>query len=125
MVASIALSGCGGDDADPQSEANPTQAATTEPAPEPEPTEPARFDESEVADHLGLLRDPEMGVVYEDPSGTDCFIAVVLTDANMVSLYADAGDNVAANPDRTAGVKIVTPEAQFCNDALTQALADF
>jgi hypothetical protein len=57
--------------------------------------------------------------------GRRCDVAVLLTSASEVDLYADAGAVVATNPDRTVGVKIVDQAAETCHRLLTEALADF
>jgi hypothetical protein len=114
LVATVAA-GCG-----------TTHSASAAPAAAPAPTVmdggdgPAlvHHNASEVrrALHLGAS-----GVVTLR-GGVECEVAEVMTSATEVSMYTDAGDNVAANLARTVGVKIIADEAQTCNVALTKRL---
>lgn len=90
----------------------------------PAPTEQAVWDESAIVAHVGLQQDSE-GIAWTyEADGLSCNVAIVLTSESQVAMYADAGDTVAANPQRTAGVKIVDSEAATCLAALSAALAD-
>jgi hypothetical protein len=94
-------------------------AACTSATPTPEV-----WDESVVVAHLRLVQDPG-GIAWTyESDGLTCNVAAVLTTATQVAMYADAGDVVAANPDRSAGVKIVSAESAACLAALNAALAD-
>lgn len=111
-VALVLVTGCGG------SEASGDEAS--KPAAREKPAAPTRFDASEIANYLHLKND-----TYTAPNGQQCDVAVVLTSADEVEMYADAGDAVAMNPSGTAGVKVVDPESATCLRLLTTALMDF
>ena len=83
------------------------------------------FDDQDVRRYLHIGPEKFGEYTYRAPDGTRCELAVILAGALSVSLYADAGDNVASNPTRTAGVKIVDEKGQKCHALLTRALADF
>ena len=103
LLALLVLSGCGND----------------------EPDTSVVHDESDILEHINGSANSG-GTSYSAPAGGQlCRIAVVMTDANMVDMYVSAGDVVATNPDKTAGLKITDSEAATCKDALTEALSDF
>lgn len=81
---------------------------------------PVVYNESDILDWIGAKNS-----VYTTPDGVKCEIAVVMTNREMVSMYADAGDVVAPNADGTAGVKITSPEAATCQQVITERLAGF
>lgn len=105
----VLLAACGG------SEANNDSAS------EDSAQRAAVHDESDVRAHIGL---DESGFVTT-PEGVECEAAVVMTNGNQVSMYADAGDVVATNPDGTAGVKVIAAEQATCLDFFTEALSTF
>lgn len=115
----IALAGCGDSDA----AAGPAtdEATVGESGAVDYPAD--QHSEMEVVGHIGAVQ-RDGWYYYPLSEGEECEIAVVLTDAGMVSLYADAGDLVASNPPRTAGVKIGSAEdPERCHAAITEALA--
>jgi hypothetical protein len=102
----------------------PTPEATSV-SPSPDPTlAKDQYDESYVIKYLGLTGSPgNYEYSYED--GETCDVAVVMTSAAQVHMYDDAGDNVAADPTGTVGVKIVDPEGDTCNKVISEDLAKF
>jgi hypothetical protein len=105
LVALVA--GCGDDD---------DQGAV--PAPPP-----PEYTEAEVLRKAKLT--PNDGGLSYTHRPSRCNIAVVMIGAEEVALYADAGDVVASNPDRTVGVKITvhSDDEQQCHRALTEELS--
>ncbi len=85
-----------------------------------------RYDQSQIVDFLHMSStDGDISWQFNTEDATVCNISVVLISAASVSLYADAGDNVATNPDKTAGVKISDAEGASCHRYLTEALKGF
>ena|ERR1700730_1100710 len=120
------MAACGG------SQGQRSPAATVAPQPSspvtvaPQPSSPAVFDQSQLVQYLHLTAtDDHLAWTYAAPNGTNCNVAVILTTPAMVQLYAGAGDVVATNPNREAGVKVVDAEAATCQRLLTDALKDF
>lgn len=76
------------------------------------------WDRSEIVETLGLSQS-KSGAQWHftTENGIKCNVAVVMTTSNAVELYASAGDTVAANTGRTAGLKIVSAETSACLDA--------
>lgn len=108
----LALSGCGGDDTQGAGGSGGDSSSV--------------HNESAIIKHIGAVDDGSGTDSYTvNIDGAECGIAVVLTSASAVSLYADAGDTVAANPDKTAGVKIIADEEATCLNGLNAALSDF
>lgn len=94
-------------------------SGSSDPGPVPAPK--AHVTEEDVM-RLAQIVTNDGGLTYEH-TPTGCKMAVVLLGRGTVDLYAEAGDNVASNPDRTVGVKIVDKREQECHSALTEALA--
>ncbi|MDN4162935.1 hypothetical protein [Nocardioides abyssi] len=86
---------------------------------------PVQYDESAIVKHIGAVESDFGSWFITTDNLVECEIAVILTTEVEVSTYADAGDNVATNPDGTAGVKIVAPEGATCNEELTKRLSTF
>lgn len=129
VIALIALTACSGGDDPPRPALFPAETSQAPASGVPlegdaEPTADAStfvfYDRSMILAHLGAKGER---IVTRD--GVECEVSVVLTDATEVALYADAGDVVATNPDRTAGVKITSSEKQTCHDEVTSRLRDF
>jgi len=60
------------------------------------------------------------------PTATKNPSTTVLTEPSAVAFYADAGNIVATNPDRTVGIDVASyREAATCHRLFTEALADF
>lgn len=125
LLALLVLAGCG-DDGDGSGDAPwINKGDDSYHGEHDEGTSGAVHDESEVLEHINATTD-DGGITYlAEVGGTTCQIAVVLTSNNMVEMYAGAGDTVAMNPARTAGVKITDPEQATCLDVLNEALSDF
>lgn len=104
---------CGsGEDAAPKPpQAEPTQAQVLN-----APT----YTEAEVAEGLGL---DELN--YVNVNGTKCEAAVVMTDANMVDMYASAGDLVVTNAAGDVGVKVVGDKDGTCMIYFMEKLMQF
>lgn len=101
------------------------EESATDESSEGEATENVQYDESAIVEHLNLKDDGTDTESYIFTEGAaECPVSVILTDPSMVSLYADAGDNVATNPDASAGVKIVADEGSTCKKLITAALED-
>ncbi|HUR86331.1 MAG TPA: hypothetical protein VMY78_13400 [Solirubrobacteraceae bacterium] len=81
--------------------------------------DPARWTEQQVIDAAGLST-TNNGISYATESG--CRVAVILTSASAVEVYAGAGDTVVTNPDGTAGVKTSGADRQ-CLAELERGLA--
>ncbi len=92
------------------------------------------FTAQQVVDALKLTDDPNSDnePTAEDPAaglwdaGGQCTVAVVLTSPSDIDTYASAGDPVASNPSRTAGVKIGTyagADVEQCHTLFTKRLA--
>lgn len=82
LLAALAIGGCGGSS-------------------DPSPVDRQPVSEQQLATALGLT---QTGADWSTPSG--CSVAVLLTTPQEVALYADAGDPVVANPERSVGVKL-------------------
>lgn len=107
IVGTMALAGCGGSGGG-SSDKTP-DAATV-------------WNQSDIVKAVGLTSDGSGAWTF--PAGTtDCPVTVIMTTASQVSTYADAGDTVATNPARTAGVKITAEQTKTCQDAATKLLA--
>lgn len=108
--AAVALAGCGA--------GSSTKGAVPE-----RQQNAATHTEQEVVNALGLKRDPS-GLSYNDPK-SGCSVAVVMTTKSEVETYASAGDPVASNPTKTAGVKYIADagvSASACYASLTARL---
>jgi hypothetical protein len=106
-AAAVLVAGCGG-----SSDAKPTGAVPAPSAPE--------YTEQKVMQRANIIT-KDNGITYNHkPSG--CQLAAILIGSEMVAMYADAGDTVASNPDRTVGVKITDDPP--CHQKLTAELAD-
>lgn len=101
VMAALAIAGCGSSDGD-------------DPAPK-------SWNESDVIARAGLQAQ-DGGLTYRLKAHPQCVAAVILTTANEVELYGEAGDTVATNPDRTAGVKVTSDETATCATLFTEAL---
>jgi hypothetical protein len=85
---------------------------------------PAVHDKATVVSALSATATSD-GLAYTVPlgDGTTCNVAVIMTDAAQVKLYAGAGDTVATNPAKTVGAKIVDDREATCLSAVTKKLA--
>lgn len=81
------------------------------------------WNESEVVEALGLQRTKSgLSHFFTTGDGVECAVAVVMTTGGAVRMYESAGDVVATNPGKTAGVKISARETRTCLEAATKLL---
>lgn len=99
-----------------------SQTGTATAPPSTAPTHAHVWDESEVLQLAGIRADTD-GLAYYLADHPSCTAAVVMVTAGQVATYADAGDTVATNHDRTAGVKVTASERRTCMRLFTAALA--
>ena len=117
VMLTLAVAGCSEGEPEPEADVATPPADSAAAFPED------RWTEQEIVNAVGLREDGGW-YYYDAADGLECEIAVVMTSANMVAMYADAGDLVATNPDQTAGVKIgATDDDRACHSALTTAFA--
>lgn len=82
------------------------------------------WDKSEVVEAVGLSQDEgRMWWHFTTEGGVRCDVAVIMTTSNAVELYASAGDAVATNADRTAGLKITAAETKTCLEAANKLMS--
>ena len=92
---------------------------------EDEDPKPTTWNEREIVNHMDLTPSSSgLSWTFRTDNGTTCNVAVVMTNANQVALYKNAGDTVATNEDGTAGVKITGGESRTCSDAAENLLKD-
>lgn len=125
-VLSVSVAACGDNEPAPADVTPKADSAPTSDAPDLSNQEPApaTFSEADVIAELGA-QDTGGGYAEIPLAGDQTCEFIVLASAADVSMYADAGDNVAANPDKTAGAKITDGPEDICNSMLTELLADF
>jgi hypothetical protein len=70
----------------------------------------------------GLQRSAD-GLSYRLPSHPQCVARILLRSNAEVQTYKNAGDVIATNPDKSAGVRVEPGEPASCKAAFTQALA--
>jgi hypothetical protein len=70
----------------------------------------------------GLQRSSD-GLSYTLPSHPRCVARILLRSTAEVQTYQNAGDVVATNPDKSAGVRVEPGEPASCKTVFTQALA--
>lgn len=119
------LAACSSPDAPEAPTTVVTVTASAEAPVTEEAVDPISYNESDVVSHMGMTEDYGSYYLKDPATGAVCEAAVVLTTASGVSLYADAGDNVATNLDRTAGVKDVSAESDTCMALFNERLVDF
>lgn len=83
---------------------------------------PKIWNASEIAEALRLEVAPRGSRQFTTDEGVVCGVATLLTTSGAVRLYTSAGDVVATNPSKTAGAKIVAPEARDCLKAAERRL---
>jgi hypothetical protein len=72
---------------------------------------------------LSGLRRSADGLSYQLPRHPRCVARILLRSNAEVQTYQNAGDVVATNPDRSAGVRVEPGEPASCKAVFTQALA--
>jgi hypothetical protein len=70
----------------------------------------------------GLHRSAD-GLSYSLPSHPQCVARILLRSSAEVQTYKNAGDVIATNPDKSAGVRVEPGEPATCKAVFTQALA--
>jgi hypothetical protein len=63
------------------------------------------------------------GLSYTLPNHPQCVARILLRSNAEVQTYTSAGDVVATNPDKSAGVRVEPGEPASCKGVFTQALA--
>jgi hypothetical protein len=77
---------------------------------------------AEVLRLTGLQRNAD-GLTYAVPGQPRCVVRLLLRSTAEVQTYKDAGDVVATNPDKSAGIRVEPEEPASCKGVFTQALA--
>jgi hypothetical protein len=72
---------------------------------------------------LSGLRRSSDGLTYTLPNQPRCVARIVLRSTAEVQTYKNAGDVVATNPDKSAGVRVEPGSPATCKAVFTQALA--
>jgi hypothetical protein len=72
---------------------------------------------------LSGLKRSEDGLTYSLPSHPRCVARILLLSNAEVQTYKNAGDVVATNPDKSAGVRVEQGTPPTCKAFFTQALA--
>ena len=103
-LATLALAGCGGSSSSSQSSG------------------PRSWTIQQFLRLSGLQRSAD-GLSYTLPNHPQCVARILLRSNAEVQTYKNAGDVIATNPDRSAGVRIEPGEPASCKAAFTQALA--
>jgi nitrous oxide reductase accessory protein NosL len=78
-----------------------------------------------LADFLrltGMKRNAD-GLTYTLPGHPSCPARLLLRSTAEVQTYKNAGDTVATNPDKSAGVRVEPEEPAACKGVFTQALS--
>ena len=70
----------------------------------------------------GLQRSAD-GLSYRLPGQPRCVARIILRSTAEVQTYKNAGDPVATNPDKSAGIRVEPDVPQSCKAAFTAALA--
>jgi hypothetical protein len=75
-----------------------------------------------------ILRDTGMkrsadGLSYTLPSSPQCVARIVLRSTAEVQTYKNAGDVIATNPDKSAGVRVEPDVPQSCKAVFSTAFA--
>ena len=102
-LAALALAGCG-------SSASSSQ-----------PSGPRSWTIQQFLRLSGLQRSAD-GLSYSLPNHPRCVARILLRSNAEVQTYKNAGDVVATNPDKSAGVRVEPGEPATCKAVFTQAL---
>lgn len=115
----LALTACGGDTGDDE----PVDGESAEASGGADDA-PVLYDNSEIIEHIGF-EDTGSGFAETELEGGETCEVLILTGAESLALYADAGDVVASNPDGTVGGKIISTAERSCFELVTERLSDF
>jgi nitrous oxide reductase accessory protein NosL len=72
---------------------------------------------------LSGLRRSADGLSYKLPNHPGCTARILLRSNAEVDTYKNAGDVIATNPDKSAGVRVEPGSPASCKAIFTQALA--
>jgi hypothetical protein len=76
----------------------------------------------QIVQDTGLRRSSD-GLSYTLPGHPRCVARILLRSTAEVQTYKNAGDTVATNPDKSAGVRVEPEEPAACKGVFTQALS--
>lgn len=130
----LSLAACGSDNETGASPGNPADlsASATESHPSSSSptastsTTPVRYSKKQLRNHLGFVKNnfsPDQ-VSTRLEGGNTCSV-LLLTSADEVSKSEADGAIVVANPNRTAGAKIMTDYKDVCRDLVADLLSNF
>jgi len=77
----------------------------------------------QILQGTGLQRSAD-GLSYRLPGHPRCVARILLRSTAEVDTYKNAGDPVATNPDKSAGVRIEPEVPQSCRAVFTAAFAN-
>jgi len=103
-LAALALAGCG-------SSASSSQ-----------PSGPRSWTIQQLLHLSGLQRSAD-GLSYRLPNHPRCVARILLRSNAEVQTYQNAGDVIATNPDKSAGIRVEEGDPPSCKAVFTQALA--
>jgi len=106
VTAALVLAGCGSSDDSSSSGASGPRSWTL----------------AEILRLTGLKRNAD-GLTYTLPGQPQCPARLLLRSTAEVQTYKDAGDPVATNPDKSAGIRVEPEEPASCKGVFTRALA--
>jgi hypothetical protein len=106
VAAALLLAGCGSSNSSSSSGASGPRSWTLD----------------EVLRLTGLKRNAD-GLTYTVPGRPRCVVRLLLRSTAEVQTYKDAGDVVATNPDKSAGIRVEPEEPASCKGVFTQTLA--
>ena len=89
---------------------------------ESQPSGPPSWSLQQFLRLSGLQRSAD-GLSYRLPNHPRCVARILLRSNAEVQTYQNAGDVIATNPDKSAGVRVEPGEPASCKAAFTQALA--
>jgi hypothetical protein len=76
---------------------------------------------AEVLRLTGLKRNAD-GLTYTVPGRPRCVVRLLLRSTAEVQTYKDAGDVVATNPGKSAGIRVEPEEPASCKGVFTRTL---
>ena len=106
VAAAVLLAGCGSNSSSSSSGASGPRSWTL----------------AEVLRLTGLKRNAD-GLTYAVPGQPRCVVRLLLRSTAEVQTYENAGDVVATNPDKSAGIRVEPEEPGSCKGVFTKTLA--
>lgn len=82
------------------------------------------WNQSDVISALNLQGAESGGHVFTIDGDIECKVSAIMTSRSAVEMYVNAGDAIASNSSKTAGVKITATETKSCLEAAEAMLAD-